>query len=111
MLRAESLSLSSHYDNFHSEVNERMNTPLSLCHEGDTVIIQKVHGNGGFKKRLIELGLRKGKVISVVRYAPLRDPMEICIDSCHISLRVEEAEKIDVTANLNTAADLNNSHE
>jgi len=73
-----------------------MHTPLSLCHEGDRVIIHRILGNGGFRKRLIELGLRKGKELTVVRYAPLRDPMEICIDGCHVSLRVEEAEKIDV---------------
>ncbi len=96
MLRGEGLSITEGYDNFLGKENRSMHTPLSLCHEGDRVLIHKVLGNGGFKKRLIELGLRKGKELHVVRYAPLRDPMEICIDGCHVSLRVEEAEKIDV---------------
>lgn len=70
--------------------------PLSLCREGNRVVIRKILGNGGFRKRLIELGLRRGKEIIVVRYAPLRDPMEVSIGGCHVSLRVEEAERINV---------------
>lgn len=49
-----------------------------------------------FKKRLQELGFRKGKELSVVRYAPLRDPMEVEMGGFNISLRVEEAEEIEV---------------
>ena len=74
-----------------------MSTPLSLCREGDQVIINKIEGRGGFKKRLIDLGFRKGKGLSVVRYAPLRDPMEVELGGSHITLRVEEAELIEVT--------------
>ena len=74
-----------------------MSIPLSLCREGDKVIIKKVDGHGGFKKRLLDLGFHKGKELSVVRYAPLRDPMEVELGGSHITLRVEEAEQIEVT--------------
>jgi len=104
MLHTQSLSLSGEYDNFQDEAHRQMHTRLSLCHEGDKVQILKILGSGGFKKRLVELGLRRGKELKVVRYAPLKDPMEVCIDSCHVSLRVEEADKIDVKL-ISTKAD------
>lgn len=94
--RPSSLSFSSGYATFQDKDDSTMSTPLSLCREGDHVIIKKIEGHGGFKKRLHDLGFRKGKELSVVRYAPLRDPMEIEIGGSHISLRVEEAEQIEV---------------
>jgi Fe2+ transport system protein FeoA len=69
---------------------------LSLCREGDKVYIHRVGGNGAFKKRLHDLGFRRGKLLSVVKYAPLKDPMEVELGGTHISLRVEEAERIEV---------------
>ncbi|SRR6056297_187655 len=91
------LSFSQGYDTFHSKDNNTMSTPLSLCREGDQVIIKKLTGHGGFKKRLLDMGFRKGKELTVVRYAPLRDPMEVELSGNHISLRVEEAEHIEVS--------------
>ncbi len=92
-----SLSFSHGYDNLRSKDDNTMSTPLSLCREGDRVIIKKISGHGGFKKRLLDLGFRKGKELTVVRYAPLRDPMEVRMTGSHISLRVEEAEQIEVS--------------
>ena len=69
---------------------------LSLCREGDKVYIHRIGGDGAFKKRLHELGFRRGKSLSVVKYAPLKDPMEVELGGNHISLRVEEANRIEV---------------
>ncbi len=91
------LSFSDGYDSFHIKDDNTMSTPLSLCREGDKVIIKKIKGHGGFKKRLLDMGFRKGKELTVVRYAPLRDPMEVELTDSHISLRVEEAEQIEVS--------------
>jgi Fe2+ transport system protein FeoA len=68
--------------------------PLSACREGDRVRIKKVNGAGAFKKRLTEMGVLKGADITIQKYAPLRDPMELVIKGYHLSLRVEEAENI-----------------
>lgn len=100
----ESLSSHSSYDGFPEKVEKTMDTPLSLCREGDTALIRKVLGNGGFKKRLLDLGFRKDKELTVVRYAPLRDPMEVLIGDSYISLRVVEAEQI-LVAKTDTPAD------
>ena len=44
----------------------------------------------------MEMGLTKGEIIEVDKYAPLQDPMELIIRSYHLSLRREDAEKIAV---------------
>ena len=72
---------------------------LSTCHEGDTVTITKVNGTGGIRRRLLDMGFMKGTALTVIRYAPLRDPMEIIIRDTRISLRLSEASTIDVDIN------------
>ena len=67
---------------------------LSDLKEGDAAEIIRLHGSGDFRKRLIEMGFRKGVKIDVVKYAPLKDPMLIEIKGYQISLRVEEAKSI-----------------
>jgi Fe2+ transport system protein FeoA len=71
-----------------------MPKPLSLCREEDNVYIQRIGGDGVFKNRLLDLGFRRGTLLSVVKYAPLKDPMEVALCGSHITLRVEEAERI-----------------
>ena len=68
--------------------------PLSACREGDRVRIKKVNGAGAFKKRLNEMGVLKGAEITIQKYAPLRDPMELVVKGYHLSLRVEEAANV-----------------
>ena len=69
---------------------------LSGCREGETVTIHRVEGSGPFRKRLLEMGFTKGSQLSIVRYAPLRDPLEVEVKGCHVSLRVSEADRIEV---------------
>lgn len=70
--------------------------PLSSCVQGETVVIQHVHGSSVLRKRLLEMGFRKGKELLIVKYAPLRDPMEVRLGDTYMSLRVGEATGIDV---------------
>jgi DtxR family Mn-dependent transcriptional regulator len=67
---------------------------LSDLKEGDAAEIIKLSGTGDFRKRLIEMGFRKGVRVDVIKYAPLKDPMLIEIKDCQVSLRVEEAKSI-----------------
>ena len=67
---------------------------LSSCRKGDRVRIKKIEGKGAFKKRLSEMGLIKGAEITIHKYAPLRDPMELVIKGYHLSIRVEEADNL-----------------
>ena len=69
---------------------------LSDCHVGEKAKILRISGHGAFRKRLLELGFTRGADVSVVRYAPLRDPIAVNICGSIISLRVVEAALIEV---------------
>jgi len=61
---------------------------------GEVGRIIKISGNGPFRLRLMEMGFIPGAEVKVVRYAPLKDPVEYEIKGYHVSLRHEEAAKI-----------------
>lgn len=67
---------------------------LSQVKEGDEVVVVKVAGNSALRRRLLEMGLVKGAVLKVEKYAPLRDPLELILKGMHLSLRVEEAKNV-----------------
>ena len=69
---------------------------LSELKTGESAIIIKVRGYGEFRHRITEMGFVKGKEVSVVRRAPLRDPIEYRIMGYDVSLRHTEAELIEV---------------
>lgn len=63
---------------------------------GGNCIIVKVHGHGGFRHRIMELGFVRGEKVSVVKQAPLADPIEYEIMGSHVALRRAEARRIEV---------------
>lgn len=69
---------------------------LSELKTGERGVIVKVNGHGSFRKRIIEMGFVKGNKVKVILNAPLRDPIEYEIIGYKISLRKEEAAKIEV---------------
>jgi ferrous iron transport protein B len=64
--------------------------------EGEEGIILKIKGRGQFRQRLSEMGFVVGKKVSVIKKAPLRDPIEYLIMGYHISLRNSEARLIEI---------------
>lgn len=69
---------------------------LSELKTGETGIIIKISGHGGFRKRIIEMGFIAGKQVEVLLNAPLRDPVKYRIMGYEVSLRHSEAELIEV---------------
>lgn len=69
---------------------------LSEMREGESAIVVRIGGNGALRRRILEMGVLKGTRVHVEKYAPLRDPLELVVKGCHISLRVEEAAQIQV---------------
>lgn len=69
---------------------------LSELHTGERAVIAKVSGHGSFRKRLIEMGFIRGKAVRVILNAPLKDPIEYELLGYKVSLRREEASKIEV---------------
>jgi len=58
---------------------------------GAVVQVVQVQGDGAFRQRLLEMGFVRGAQVTVVKNAPLLDPVEYTILGSHISLRHTEA--------------------
>ncbi len=71
-------------------------TKLSDLKTGEKGVVVKVLGHGGFRKRIVEMGFIKGKLVEVLVNAPLQDPVKYKIMGYEISLRHDEAERIEV---------------
>ena len=69
---------------------------LSDIEVGGRAVIVKVAGHGGFRRRIVEMGFIKGKMVEVLNCAPLGDPIEYSVMGYNVSLRLSEAEKIEV---------------
>lgn len=69
---------------------------LSELHTGEKAIIAKVSGHGAFRKRIIEMGFIKGTEVVSILNAPLNDPIKYRIMNFEVSLRREDAEKVEV---------------
>lgn len=69
---------------------------LSELHTGDTAIIVKILGHGAFRKRVIEMGFVKGRRLTVLLHAPLKDPIKYSLMGYEVSLRTSEADMIEV---------------
>ena len=63
---------------------------------GDTVRVVKLHGEGGIKRRIMDMGITKGIEIYVRKVAPLGDPIEVTLRGYELSIRKDEAEMIEV---------------
>ena len=64
---------------------------------GMTVQVVRVMGDGAFRQRLLEMGFVRGAQVTVLKNAPLKDPVEYMIMGSHISLRHSEAAQVEVT--------------
>ncbi|RHO61645.1 ferrous iron transport protein B [Coprobacter fastidiosus] len=78
---------------------------LSDLQTGDEAVIVKVLGHGAFRKRITEMGFVRGKKVSVLLNAPLKDPIKYKILDYEVSLRRSEASMIEVLTE-NEAVDL-----
>ncbi|MDD6563486.1 MAG: FeoA family protein [Clostridiales bacterium] len=63
---------------------------------GDTVRVKKLHGEGGVKRRIMDMGITKGTEVYIRKAAPLGDPIEITVRGYELSIRKEDAEMIEV---------------
>ena len=75
---------------------------LADLKNGQKATIIKVKGSGAFRKRIIEMGFVVGKEVTVIKNAPLKDPIEYNIMGYDVSLRRSEAALIEVTGKKST---------
>lgn len=69
---------------------------LAELQNGQEAVITKVKGHGAFRRRIIEMGFLRGKKVSVIKNAPLNDPIEYQILNYLVSLRRAEAALVEV---------------
>ena len=63
---------------------------------GQSAIITKVGGEGELRYRFLDMGLIPRTQVTLQKIAPMGDPIEIRVRGYELTLRVEEAEKIEV---------------
>jgi len=65
--------------------------PLSELAPGEKGRVVKVGGQGRTRKKIVEMGIVRGTVVEVEKFAPLGDPMDLKVKGYHLSLRKNEA--------------------
>ncbi len=75
---------------------KRKEMNLSELKNDERAVIIKIKGRGAFRKRITEMGFIKGETVTVIKNAPLKDPIEYRIMGYHISLRRSEASLVEV---------------
>ncbi len=69
---------------------------LSDLKEGERGIITRVRGRGAFRKRIVEMGFIAGRKVTMIKRAPLGDPVEYNIMGYQVSLRKSESAMIEI---------------
>ncbi len=69
---------------------------LSSLKIGQSGRVLKVNGEGAVKRRLLDMGITKKTAVKVVKKAPFGDPIEIELRGYKLTLRLSEAEKVEV---------------
>lgn len=63
---------------------------------GGRAKIVKLHGEGAVKRRIMDMGITRGTEVYVRKVAPLGDPIEINVRGYELSIRLADAEMIEV---------------
>ena len=63
---------------------------------GQKGIILSVGGSGALRQHFLDMGLIRGAEVTVVKYAPMGDPIELKIHGYELTIRLDDAEKIEV---------------
>ena len=72
------------------------NRTLNELKVGEHARILAVGGEGALRQHFLDMGVIPGAEITVVKFAPLGDPMELQIHGYELTLRLEDAQKIEV---------------
>ncbi len=69
---------------------------LSELSIGKTATIQSVGGSGALRQHFLDMGLIQGTEVTVVKYAPMGDPIELRIHGYELTIRLEDARNIEI---------------
>lgn len=69
--------------------------------KGQSATILKVGGEGALRQHFLDMGVIPGTQVTLQKYAPLGDPMELRIHGYELTLRLADAEQIEVAPSPN----------
>ena len=64
---------------------------------GETAVVGTVGGEGALRQHFLDMGLIPGEEVTLVKFAPMGDPMELSIHGYELTLRLDDASRIGVT--------------
>ena len=70
---------------------------MDLLRPGQSAYITKVNGDGALRHHLLDMGLTPGTEVTLQKIAPMGDPVQIEVRGYELTLRLDEAKKIEMT--------------
>ena len=71
---------------------------------GQTAVIRSVGGEGALRQHFLDMGVIPGAQITLVKFAPMGDPIEFRIHNYELTLRVDDAKQIEISAPCGTSS-------
>ena len=65
---------------------------------GESAVVEAVGGAGALRQHFLDMGLIPGEKVTLVKFAPMGDPMELQIHGYSLTLRLDDAAQITVSA-------------
>lgn len=69
---------------------------LSELSVGQTAVVTRVGGDGALRQHFLDMGLIPGAEVTLVKYAPMGDPMELRLHGYELTLRLDDAARIEI---------------
>ena len=76
------------------------NMTLDKIHIGKNALITQVGGEGALRQHFLDMGLIPGAIVTIEKYAPMGDPLQIHLHGYSLTLRKADAAKITVVADV-----------
>ncbi|MBQ6677228.1 MAG: ferrous iron transport protein B [Clostridia bacterium] len=80
-------------------------TTLRDIKPGESAVVRKLNGEGALRQHFLDMGVIPGTSVTVVKYAPMGDPVELFIHGYKLTLRLADAGKIEVEKTEKTVAE------
>ncbi len=68
---------------------------LNELKQGETAVIESVGGEGALRQHFLDMGLIPGAEITLVKFAPMGDPIEFRVHGYELTLRLDDAKSIE----------------
>ena len=63
---------------------------------GSSAVITAVGGDGSLRQHFLDMGVIPGATVTLTKYAPMGDPMELRIHGYELTMRIDDAKKVEI---------------